>query len=234
MKAEEAAHAIEAALAVARVPDYHGQIPLHHAALRPGGADAVKALLAVHPDGANEYAGVHFLSRKTPLETALCKLDAQAPSFYDDEEKVLALLQTNPLAANTRTGLFNQSIRPKYPLQYTIKAGCSRATSVLLNLAPEVLTMSLAREIELDASTTEPRIHAMVLLARANYPPSRPWSTATAHVLRGIAAARPELTLIGEHMSRVRAFLLVARRLGIHSELALRLIGWLYHADLFG
>ena len=137
MNAKDAAHAIEAALAVARVPDYHGQIPLHYAAL-------------------------------------------------------------------------------------------TRCCAVLLNLAPEV-----AREIEVDASTTEPRIHAMVLLARANYPPSRPWSTATAHVLRGIAAARPELTLIGEHMSRVRAFLLVARRLGIHSELKLRIIGWLYHADLF-
>ena len=85
-------------------------------------------------------------------------------------------------------------------------------------------------------SDDHPKVHVVLALARAGYPPNRPWTTRTHSVLRGIAASVPDTgtsRLINAHVSRVRTLLCTLLRLGIPSALVPSIVGKVYESDFF-
>ena len=82
-----------------------------------------------------------------------------------------------------------------------------------------------------------PKVHVVLALAHAGYPPSRPWTPRAHIILRGLAAVilkHEARVLIDAHLSRVRTLLLALPRL-LHgsnpSALAPLLINPVYASD---
>ena len=115
---------LAAAPAAVLIPDFHGgELPLHLAAGRHGGAAAVAALLAAAPWA----AGTANSQGETPLFKAASV----------DEESALLLLAEAPATATVRTSAHVWMHRQWSPLIAAARAGLPRLVAALLAAAPE-------------------------------------------------------------------------------------------------
>ena len=216
---------LDAYLEGARITDATGRLPLHYAVMARGQMEVVRVLLDAYPEGVgmtDNFGGL-------PLHYYVARAGASV-------EIVRTLLDAYPEAAG-----MTDNINGRLPLHYAAErdAPVEEVVRVLLDAHPGAANIRDNKGRtpgNTSNSDNHPKVHVMLGLARAGYPPNRPWTTRTHSVLRGIAAsvgATAASALIDAHVLRVRTLLCTLHRHGIPFALVSSIVGKVYVSDFF-
>ena len=213
---------------IAQVTNGDGDLALHWA-VRQNPVEVFRALLDAYPQGAQvtdrdgDLALHMAAATQAPVEVVRALLDAHPQGVQATNNG--GRLPLHEAAENLAPVEVVRALLDAYP----------QGAQVMDNDGH--LAMHLVAVLPAHHDEYCPNNHAMLALAHAGFPPSRPWTPATCAALLRIAADAaewPELReLVDAHLSRVRTLLLVSHRRGLHSELLPLLVGPVYAHDFF-